>query len=129
MKKSGSSLIIVCTAFAFISLMIIGALRSSGFLFDLAVQRIEKAKKEATLEGILAYAVARSVQESAVNNFIWVDSNGATIQVVMAFALREEIKSVDLHAEKDGLLYGQARAEFILGNGKHIIRTWNISPA
>jgi len=68
MKKSGSSLIIVCTAFAFISLTIIGALSSSGFLLDLAVQRIERAKKESILEGILAYAVALSAQEQVVHN-------------------------------------------------------------
>ncbi len=132
MKKSGSSLIIVCTAFAFISLTIIGALSSSGFLLDLAVQRIERAKKESILEGILTYAVALSAQEQVVHNFTWVDSNNATIQVAMTVAageLPEEMRTVDLQAEKDGGLYGQARAEFIVNNGRHTIHSWNISLA
>ncbi len=65
-----------------------------------------------------------------MHNFTWVDSNNATIHVTMTVAateLPEEMKTVELQAEKDGVLYGQARAEFIVNNGRHTIHSWNIS--
>lgn len=128
MSKPGSSLIIVCTTFAFISLMMICALKTSGFLFDLSVMSVEKAKKEMLLEGLLSYAIGQCVQGQVVNNFIWTNAANKRIQVNVECALEKEVNGVGLQAKLDGVLYGNARAEFILDKGKYIILAWNIWP-
>jgi len=46
---------------------------------------------------------------------------------VAVVELPEVMRTVDLQAEKDGVFYGQARAEFSMNNGRHVIHSWNIS--